>query len=278
MWTTSRSTPLTSATSPRTGGFWNLVGFYNDSEEWIEGKQAPMYAAYAEAASTSDALRTLLSNLRPKAHIILPDAPKIGMEYSYRPSSYNLLETLLVVFGVCPAAHCDAANNFHFHEARDLYVPSVSEGQAEAIVEMRGTMSDDYWVREAHANGIYGIDPEIRQSAALNREMLTPKFEFAPSNSRFWVCIEFGYLFLVFTTVICFIIRIYRCIHPSRVKTFANEMSTVASSTHSKPSRVTAKTQEQRTPLGEEERQQISQQDQNQPPLEREEAKGCKPT
>ena len=88
----------------------------------------------------------------------------------------------------------------------------ATEGQARAIAEMRSTMSDDYWLREAHANGIYDMDDEVHQAAALNRETLKAKFDFDPSNNRFWVLLEFGYLFLVFGAVVCFIIRITRLI------------------------------------------------------------------
>lgn len=183
---------------------FNVIGFFlGDSDSWTSGKGAPMYAAYAEAATTTDNLRQTLSRLTPKA-LSLPDAPKIGM-------AYVEVETFgFVLSGVCPAEQCKK-EDYLFHEARDLFTPSMTAGQAEAIAEMQYTMMDSYWLLEAHANGIHD-DNAVLEAAATNRAELLSKFTARRHPAYVTVALEIAYVLGVVTILIVLCIRTMRAI------------------------------------------------------------------
>jgi len=203
--------------APADWAFHNVVGFYGNSEEWIRGKEAPMYAAYAEASITSDNLHKeltqclnttkfyhghpicypYLSTSSSMSHIKLPDAPKIGMAYADNPNGI-ILTLPFVLFGICPQEDCHK-EDLRFHEAHELFTPSLSDGQAKAIAQMQYMMSDDFWLKEAHANGIYYEDAQLLGAAAANRDALELKY--APHQNSTVVFLEFGFLLLVVTLI-----------------------------------------------------------------------------
>jgi hypothetical protein len=182
-------------TLPAQWGFFNLIGFYSDWLIWAHGKEAPMYAAYAEAATSSDNLRAALSELRPQQHIVLPDAPKIGMVWHSDPYPD------VILFGVCPAATCRPAD-FNFREGHELFEPTLTEGQAAAVAQMQNTMSDDYWVKEAHANGITNRDYRVLIACHVNRMRLTEKYASTTLYSHRAVYLELAYLLLIVLWVV----------------------------------------------------------------------------
>jgi hypothetical protein len=189
---------------PPDWGFWNFVGFYTDYEEWERGKSAPMYAAYAEAASTTDALREELSlDQERRAPIRLPDAPKIVM--AWRTEIFPRF----TLFGVAPEGAVSIATDLRFREDRDLFVPSLTDGQAKAIAQMQYTMTDEYWIREAHANGIFNCDNQLREKAENNRAELMATFTSDQSVAHWEVLIEVGYLLFILLLILGIGFKIY---------------------------------------------------------------------
>jgi hypothetical protein len=191
---------------PAGWAFGNMVGFYGDFEGWERGKEAPMYVAYSEAATSSDSLRKALSEFQPHAHIRLTNAPKVMMAWRAVPNPTVML------FGVAPANHVDMSKNLQFKEARELFTPSLTVGQAEAVAQMQFMMSDDYWLREAHANGIYDEDEGVTYAAQQNRKYLSIRFTQYTGGGKLLVYLEFGYLLLVFSFLLFVIVRVVRFI------------------------------------------------------------------
>lgn len=218
----------THGTLPAQWGFFNLIGFYGDYVEWARGKGAPMYAAYAEAATTSDKLRAALTELRPNQRIVLPDAPKIGM--AWHTDTYPDV----LIFGVCPVRVCDQSD-YRLQEGHELFEPTLSANQAAAIAQMQYTMSDEYWLKEAHANGITNRDYRVRIACHINRMLLTEKYtsDLRPSHLSVGLCGAFFFLVLC-----CVGIAVFH----SRVASFAGSTPTVVPGTGAKPIRLTVTT------------------------------------
>jgi len=197
-------------TIPAQWGLFNVIGFgladdgYGrpDDSEWARGKGAPMYAAYAEAAQTTDNLRDTLSTLKPGAHIVLPDAPQITISY--------VADQGLTFTGVCPANSCDS-QDYQFRESRDLFTPSMTAGQAKAIAQMQYTMTDEYWLHEAQANGIHD-DGAVREAARTNRDSLLATYTPARNPSHATVALEIGYLLIVLTMLVGLVFKVIRFI------------------------------------------------------------------
>ncbi len=181
---------------PDDWAFWNLVGFYSEPDIWMRGKQAPMYSAYVQAATTSDALRAALSQAQKRERnsrhhrIILPDAPKIMM--AWRDSAVPIVTLSGVLFGVSPAGSVGKEEDLRFKEAHELFTPAFTEGQQVAMKQMMDTLSDDYWLREAHANGIQNEDEFIRDRAQDNRHRLGILYH-QPAPAYWMVGLELAY-------------------------------------------------------------------------------------
>lgn len=186
---------------PAQWGFHNLIGFYGNYVEWARGKGAPMYAAYAEAATTSDKLRETLSKLQPKQRIVLPDAPKVGMVW------HTDVYPDVLIFGVCPVGTC-YQTDYQLREGHELFQPLLSANQSAAIAQMQYTMSDEYWLKEAHANGIYHHDATVRCAAYVNRNMLTDKYTSNPVYSQRTVFLEVMYLLFFVLLIAQFVTRL----------------------------------------------------------------------
>lgn len=211
-------------TLPNQWGFFNLIGFYDDYAEWARGKGAPMYAAYAEAATSSDNLRAALQELRPGQRIVLPDAPKIGMVWHTDPMPDVLL------FGVCPVSTC-YQNDYQLREGHELYEPSLTANQSAAIAQMQYTMTDEYWLKEAHANGITNRDYRVRIACHLNRRRLVEKYASTTVYAHRAVYLEVAYLLFIVYLFIRFFLRrkatsessnrrIHPCSSPSKLLSF----------------------------------------------------------
>jgi len=218
-----------------------------------------MYAAYAQAATTTDALRDIIStihrwhNYKHEAlpPVVLPDAPKIMMVW--RTATYPSVTLPVLLFGVAPAKHIEMSENLQFHEEHELFTPSLTDGQATAIAQMLNTLKDDYWIREAHANGITDNDDIIRQWAKRNRDELAVYYH-DPTPAYWMVGFEIAYVLIVF--VLIGVLAFH-----SHGSSLGGSMPTVVPGTHTTPIRPRAEThnEERASSREEEERQQRQQ-------------------
>jgi hypothetical protein len=152
---------------------FGFVGEYGDEWHWALGKEAPMYNAVVGAQSTAYSLRRTLSELRPEAEFRFPDAPRVTAAV-YSDPHWGIIPTMadrtpeFLMTGLCPTDHCVPERDYHFRLAHELLVPALTEGQQKAIDELSYMMSDEYWLLEAHKNGIYDDDAVVA-AAVQNR-------------------------------------------------------------------------------------------------------------
>jgi hypothetical protein len=154
----------------------------------------------------------------------------------------------VLLFGVCPVKVCDQSD-YRFHEARELFEPTLSANQAAAVVQMQYTMSDEYWLKEAHANGITNRDYRVLIACHVNRMLLTEKYTSDLRPSHLSVGLLGAFLFLV---LCCLGIAVFK----SHSSPFAGSMPNVVPGTNTKPIRLTVTTPPR---LAEEEREQRQQ-------------------
>lgn len=155
---------------------FGFVGEYGDEWHWALGKEAPMYNAVVGAQSTAYSLRRTLSELRPDAELRFPDAPRVTVAI-YSDPHWGIMPTMadrtpeILMTGLCPTDHCVPERDYHFRLAHEFFTPAMTTGQQEAVNEMNHMMSDEYWLLEAHKNGIYD-DAAVLEAAAENRAAL----------------------------------------------------------------------------------------------------------
>jgi DnaJ-domain-containing protein 1 len=155
---------------------FGFVGEYGDFWHWALGKEAPMYNAVVGAQSTAYNLRGTLSYLRPDAELQFPDAPKVTVAV-YSDPHWGVMPTMaditpeFLMTGLCPTDDCVPERDYHFRIAHELMVPTLTKGQQKAVDELNYTMSDEYWLLEAHKNGIYD-DTAVLAAASENRAAL----------------------------------------------------------------------------------------------------------
>ena len=205
------------------GKYWgSWMNFDFDRMQWIEGKQAPLVAAYYRAAITASELHSTIFERLPKnfpTGIVIPEAPVIAISYvktirnmvGYSRESIN--DSVAVAFhkapafaltGMCLSRDCKLTD-LEFTNDRDYTEPTVSDRQQKVIDELERMQSDDFWLAAAHRNGVYDRDRDIRYVAQQNRETLAYQF---PNRSYFN---PFMFFLLWITPAIIFLVVVKRC-------------------------------------------------------------------
>jgi hypothetical protein len=164
------------------GKWWSFrmnVGDFDDLQ-WAKGKQAPMYAALVRASIMASRLHQAIAESKDNNYsykpglcraqfdprIKLPDAPVLTMAYVQNVGSGSAiqndrLQVLLngapafLVLGMCPRGKCTSAD-LQYVPNRDILTssPEVTDGQAAAIAALDYMSTDEFWLKEAHANGV----------------------------------------------------------------------------------------------------------------------------
>jgi hypothetical protein len=233
------------------GKYWGTsTKFTFDRMEWIEGKQAPLYAAYYRAAHTSAVLRNTIEQAKYslgqpimimngcssklaghdlyKTDIVIPEAPAITISYirtirnmvGYSRESINDRVTVafhkapaFVITGMCLAKDCQP-EDLQFTNDRNITGPTVSPRQQRVIDELEKMQSDDFWLAAAHRNGVYDRYNDIRYVAKQNRETLARDIPPTPISAA--LCWDhtyfnpFMFFFLKVVPAIVFLIVVKR--------------------------------------------------------------------
>jgi hypothetical protein len=170
--------------------------FVVDPYIWAEGKDIPMYRAYAIAARTIVELRHQIAAIKyggtarsacatdeltgHEADIHIDFAPIVQMAYvvtapglwtkSPIPDSgiFGVDDTPdFLIMGMCVEGRCDP-KDFEFDVSRDLGGPTYTAHQREAMNDLMWVTTDKYWLVVAHANGIRN-DDRVLAAANSNR-------------------------------------------------------------------------------------------------------------